>query len=88
MDIATIAGYLVIQLVPHSRWTAMISNYIWLFCAGNCSLIYLTLNGVVRARFLKMFCKNRVVPVSTIDGPQTITAKKEHVVTAAKISDH
>uniref|UniRef100_A0A915L3U2 Vomeronasal type-1 receptor n=2 Tax=Romanomermis culicivorax TaxID=13658 RepID=A0A915L3U2_ROMCU len=44
MDIATIAGYLLIQLVPHTRWASMITNYIWLFCAGNPPLIYLTLN--------------------------------------------
>uniref|UniRef100_A0A915KB49 Uncharacterized protein n=1 Tax=Romanomermis culicivorax TaxID=13658 RepID=A0A915KB49_ROMCU len=84
MDIATIVTYLIVELLPHSRWTSLISNYVWLFCAGNCPLIYLTLNSVVRARFLKMFCKNRIVPTSS-DGPLMIGTPQDTIVTAGKL---
>uniref|UniRef100_A0A915JSZ0 Uncharacterized protein n=1 Tax=Romanomermis culicivorax TaxID=13658 RepID=A0A915JSZ0_ROMCU len=83
MDIATIVTYLIVELLPHSRWTSLISNYVWLFCAGNCPLIYLTLNSVVRARFLKMFCKNRIVPTGS-DGPLMVGTPHDTIVTAGK----
>uniref|UniRef100_A0A915KNF1 G-protein coupled receptors family 1 profile domain-containing protein n=1 Tax=Romanomermis culicivorax TaxID=13658 RepID=A0A915KNF1_ROMCU len=48
MDITAATTYMVVELLPHSRWASLISNYLWIFCAGNSPLIYLTLNSVDR----------------------------------------